>query len=240
MPIKTFKRKETKFRINQKQLDAIMPTLMEHMVLDKHNIGGKLYPIYNIYYDTPQNDVVRISASHPRYKEKLRLRCYKIPETDNDTVFIELKKKITGTVCKRRAVLTRKQCDDFLRAGIVDPMLSETDKQVLREITYYFTYRKVYPAVALSYERLALFDKNDPDLRVSFDSNIRARRDSLYFSDNHGNLLVPDGEYIMEVKHPGVMPFWLTHLLSSNQIFRTSFSKYGTDYNNYLQNQRRN
>lgn len=239
MPLMTFKRKETKYKISSEQFKSIMPVLMEHMKLDKHNNNGQLYSIYNIYYDTPNNDVIRLSTSHPKYKEKLRLRCYKIPRTSEDIVFIELKKKIAGTVNKRRAVLSRSDCERFLQYREIPEDANNLEKQVLREIAYYFSHMPVSPAVALSYDRLALFDKHDPDLRISFDSNIRARRDQLYFCDNHGELLLPEGYYIMEIKHPGVMPVWLTDLLCANKIYKQSFSKYGTEYKNYLLKQRR-
>lgn len=34
----------------------------------------------------------------------------------------------------------------------------------------------------------------------------------------------------MEIKIPGAAPMWLSHALSENGIFPTSFSKYGESY----------
>ena len=34
----------------------------------------------------------------------------------------------------------------------------------------------------------------------------------------------------MEIKQGGGMPFWLVNVLSENQIYPRSFSKYGTAY----------
>ena len=41
---------------------------------DEYCKDGKNYSIYNIYYDTDDNQVIRHSISKPYYKEKLRLR----------------------------------------------------------------------------------------------------------------------------------------------------------------------
>ena len=51
------------------------------------------------------SDAIRHSISKPYYKEKLRLRSYKLPTNTNDKVFLELKKKINGIVSKRRLSL---------------------------------------------------------------------------------------------------------------------------------------
>ena len=38
----------------------------------------------------------------------------------------------------------------------------------------------------------------------------------------------------MEIKIPGVMPLWLSHALSANKIYRTSFSKIGACYKQFI------
>lgn len=44
----------------------------------------------------------------------------------------------------------------------------------------------------------------------------------------------------MEIKIPGVMPLWLSRLLSNLTIRKQSFSKYGTYYREYMQDPARN
>ena len=38
----------------------------------------------------------------------------------------------------------------------------------------------------------------------------------------------------MELKTGGAIPLWMTELLTRNQIFHTSFSKYGSAYRQML------
>ncbi len=45
-----------------------------------------------------------------------------------------------------------------------------------------------------------------------------------------GKSILGEGLVLMEVKTSGAIPLWLTHTLTENRIFKTSFSKYGTAY----------
>lgn len=65
-----FKRYEKKYMLTQKQYDALMPALERQMDTDHY---GE-YTISNIYFDTPDFQLVRQSIEKPEYKEKLRLR----------------------------------------------------------------------------------------------------------------------------------------------------------------------
>ncbi len=102
MAIKSFKRYEKKYLLTGEQYEKLIPRLLEYMKMDDHCVNNS-YSIYNIYYDTDDNSVIRHSISKPYYKEKLRLRSYKIPQSPSDKVFLELKKKINKIVNKRRA-----------------------------------------------------------------------------------------------------------------------------------------
>ena len=49
-----------------------------------------------------------------------------------------------------------------------------------------------------------------------------------------GTPLLPPDTWLMEIKTPGAMPFWLCRLMSEAKIFPASYSKYGTFYTDYL------
>ncbi|MCR4943556.1 MAG: VTC domain-containing protein [Clostridium sp.] len=109
MAIKSFKRFEKKYILSREQYEELMLEVLKYMNEDKFCKNGKKYSIFNIYYDTENNDVIRHSIAKPYYKEKLRLRSYSIPKDLNDKVFLELKKKINGIVNKRRVVLCQEK-----------------------------------------------------------------------------------------------------------------------------------
>ena len=81
MAIKSFKRYEKKFLLNKEQYDNLIPILLEYMDYDEYCKDGRNYSIYNLYYDTENDDVIRHSIYKPYYKEKLRLRSYRVPKS---------------------------------------------------------------------------------------------------------------------------------------------------------------
>lgn len=241
MAIKSFKRYEKKFLLSKQQYDELIPILSEYMNPDKFCKDGKNYSIYNIYYDTKDNSVIRHSIDKPYYKEKLRLRSYYIPKSNDDTVFLELKKKINGIVNKRRVVLTLGEAYDFLEKGIKPKTNDYINNQVLNEIDYYLENNEIYPTVYIGYIRNAYFAKDNPDFRITFDSRITTRRDDLALEKGfYGEDLLGKNQYLMEVKILGAIPVWFTKILSDLKIYNTHFSKYGNEYMRYTQNINKN
>ncbi len=237
MAIKSFKRCEKKFLLNKEQYDALIPRLLEYMNLDEYCKSEKNYSIYNIYYDTDDNDVIRHSISKPYYKEKLRLRSYKIPEKPEDIVFLELKKKIKDVVNKRRAEMTLQEAYRFLELGERPVPKDYISKQVIDEVEYYLINNKVYPKVYISYSRKAFFGKEDSSFRLTFDSKIIARRNNLFLElGSFGYELLEKNKYLMELKISGAIPMWLVKIFSELSIYSTHFSKYGNEYMRYCLN----
>lgn len=232
--IKTFKRVELKYFLTSEQYSLLRIELDKRMDLDKFCRKNGSYMIYNLYFDTDHNDIIRQSLAKPYYKEKLRMRSYALLAGSDQHVFLELKKKIGGTVTKRRAVLPLTQANDFLESGII-PEGDYKDSQVLAEIAYFLKRNPAKPRVFISYERIAFFAKDNPELRISFDQNILARRSDVnLISGNYGQALVNDNRLLMEIKCDGTIPLWLSDLLSELKIYKTSFSKYGTEYQYFV------
>ena len=223
----TFKRYERKYILTKEQGDLLMQLLREKMKPDKYCKDGGFYTIYNIYYDTDNETVIRLSTSKPYYKEKMRLRTYSLTD-ENAPYFLEIKKKINKVVSKRRISLSREQGEFFNR----ELKLPEgIEGQKAEEINYYLSMYKLKPNVFLRYERYALFGIEDSSLRVTLDKNILARRDNLSFTlGDGGEYVLPPENYLMEIKFENAMPLWLCHVLSDMKIYSTSFSKYGKEY----------
>lgn len=194
MAIKSFKRYEKKYLLTGEQYEKLIPRLLEYMKMDDHCVNNS-YSIYNIYYDTDDNSVIRHSISKPYYKEKLRLRSYKIPQSPSDKVFLELKKKINKIVNKRRAIITLEEAYNFLEFGERPKCTDFITEQVINEIEYYLSHTKVNPTVYIGYNRIAFFGKEDKDFRLTIDSKIITRREDLFLESGcHGtDILKPNG-----------------------------------------------
>ena len=194
MAIKSFKRYEKKYLLTGEQYEKLIPRLLEYMKMDDHCVNNS-YSIYNIYYDTDDNSVIRHSISKPYYKEKLRLRSYKIPQSPSDKVFLELKKKINKIVNKRRAIITLEEAYNFLEFGERPKCTDFITEQVINEIEYYLSHTKVNLTVYIGYNRIAFFGKEDKDFRLTIDSKIITRREDLFLESGcHGtDILKPNG-----------------------------------------------
>ena len=205
-----------------------------HMTLDKHNKDHKPYTIANVYYDTPDDYLIRKSLSKPLYKEKLRLRAYGVPDTDTK-VFLEIKKKYNGLVNKRRTALKLSEAQDLLKTGKIADVREYMNSQVLNEIEYFLSHYNLLPKVYLAYDRIAYFEQGNPDLRISFDMNIRSRRYNVALEKgDYGETLLDGNTYLMEIKTSRAKPLWLTNMLTELGIQRQSFSKYGTEFKNTI------
>ena len=217
-----FSRYEKKYLMPEEIYLELRKRLAPYMEVDQYG----LHTICNIYYDTPDYELIRRSIDKPVYKEKLRLRSYGIPTMDS-TVFLEIKKKYRKVVNKRRIPLTLQQAYDYVEKGI----RPEQDSQILEEIDAFLKRYPLQRGVYLAYDRIALFQKTDPDFRVTFDHNIRSRQINMGLEmGDQGRTLLPETYYLMESKVMGATPLWFARILLDLKIYPVSFSKYGNIY----------
>lgn len=221
-----FKRVEKKYLLNEGQFEQLMRKLNDWMQIDDYG----LHTIRNVYFDTADQLLIRTSLEKPCYKEKFRIRCYGTPDESTQT-FLEIKKKYKGIVYKRRMAMPYIEAYRYLYEGITP----ELHSQIFREIDYLKTRYQLQPEMYLAYDRLALFGKEDPEFRVTFDQNIRSRKKNPCLLDDTDTIpLLADGYHLMEVKIAGAMPLWFATLLGEENIYLVSFSKYGNVYQNQV------
>lgn len=217
----TFKRQELKFLLTKGQKKVFLSEIGHLIEADEF----KEYPITNIYMDTLDSRLIRKSIEKPIYKEKMRVRSYGLA-CDKTQVFVELKKKFQGVVYKRRIKMPLGEAKEFIK--------SDCNKkgQIEDEITYFLTfYKDIKPAMYIAYKREAYKGIDNPELRVTFDDKIVWRNHDLSLSSEiYGKPLIHEEECLMEIKCGDSMPLWLTKALTTNSIYKTSFSKYGKAY----------
>ena len=220
-----FSRNEKKYIISQAQSDKLKLRLTEFMKPDKYST----YWVQNLFYDTENWDMIHTSMEKPYYKEKMRLRCYgSILETDR--VFLELKKKYSGTVYKRRVPLSP---SDVI-AMPIEEILLKNNSQISKELKYHIQRTGVAKKFYLSYYRNAFVCLNNSDLRLTIDTNIRYRLNNLNFvqSINYGTAL-DSNMFLLEIKTASNIPLWLTNLLGELGIYSTPFSKYAACFTHW-------
>lgn len=233
MAIEVFSRYEKKYMISKEVYKKFLNRLGDRVENDPNSKGEDFYSICNIYYDTLTDELIRKSIEKPVYKEKLRLRSYGTPEMD-EKVFLEIKKKYKGVVNKRRVVLSLENAYRFIEEKRIPDEIN-VNMQIAREIEYFLKMHEVQPKLYLSYSRKALFGVEDKELRITFDKNIKTRRNNLGLEKgDDGKFLIDENYMLMEIKAPLALPVWLCDLISELKIYPVSFSKYGTEYKNKI------
>ena len=227
----TFKRIEKKYLLSEAQQEALFQRIGAHLRLDEFGRSTVL----SLYLDTPDRRIIRNSIEAADYKEKLRLRSYGTARADS-TVFLELKKKFGGVVYKRRAAMTLTEAERYLRMGI-----KPFESQIMSELDWAMElYGRPKGAMLIACEREAWFDEAHPDLRLTFDRNIRCRENELRLDrGSAGTALLPKNTVLLEIKTAGAMPLWLADALDAEGILPGSFSKYGEAYLRTLEKKNR-
>ena len=138
-----FERQEKKYVLSSEHYDMIIPYIQANCIPDEYFESNVL----SIYFDTENSRIIRQSIDKPAYKEKLRLRAYEVPTSDS-TVYVEVKKKVSGVVYKRRIAIKYHEAVDYLEKNLPPPCQS----QITREIDYMKTfYGGLKPAMFISY-----------------------------------------------------------------------------------------
>ncbi len=217
---KSFKRHEIKYLITINQYINLMDYLSDKVEKDVVYKST----IYNVYYDTDNFELIRKSIEKPIYKEKLRIRSYNKPTLDS-SVYVELKKKYDHIVYKKREKIAYKY-------ALNNSFFECAETQIDKEIKYFNDfYGGLTPKMFLSYEREAYYFKTDKQIRITFDTNIKYRTENVNLLPSISDIkLLPNNFVLMELKVPFSIPYDLTKYLSSEKIFKTPFSKYGTAY----------
>lgn len=218
-----FRRVEKKYIINKEQYKKIKETILEYMVEDQY---GKS-TICNVYFDTDNYDLIRHSTDKPYYKDKVRLRSYNVPNEESK-VYLEIKKKCDGVVGKRRIEMKLKEFNEYLENP---ESLEVQNKQIKRELDYYFKYYNLKPKMYLSYIRRAYYQKDNNDFRLTFDNSILARDYNVKLeAGSEGTNILNPNYYAMEIKTLGAIPMWFVKVINEMGLKPQGFSKYGEAY----------
>ena len=177
-----FQRYEIKYQLDRRQQQAILAAMAPYMEPDEYSHSS----IRNLYLDTPDFRLIRRSLERPVYKEKLRVRSYRRAGLE-EPVFVELKKKYGSVVYKRRLAMPQREALDCIAGSASWP-----DTQIGGELAYAAGfYAALRPAVFLSYERDSYRGVEDEAFRVTFDTEIRYRQETLTLNSDPPGLPSP-------------------------------------------------
>lgn len=217
--MQNFNRTEKKYLLTKDQYVTLLNQLKVHIepdVFEKSRVSS-------LYYDNDKFELIRRSIEKPQYKEKFRVRCYGCVSKD-DYVFVEIKKKMNGIVYKRRTQAIYQELMDNIKT------CEYKDKQIGDEIKYALDYYNgLKPAIYVGCTRTSYVAKDDHELRITFDEDLKYRIDKLSLQESNNDKELTD-KVIMEIKALNAYPLWLTSILSELSLFPRGFSKVGTAF----------
>lgn len=213
-----FERQEKKYLLTDAQREAFLQRIRPYVEEDEHGA----YTLTNLYFDDASFSNIRRSMEKPVFKEKMRLRGYGTPAPE-DTVYWELKKKYKKVGYKRRIETTPCAMAAYLKGKGTLP-----DSQSARELDYFLRSKQLRPRIYIAYDRVAYYAKEDREIRITFDENLRYRWHDLDLTaGDHDCKVYPIPGHLMELKVWHRIPHWLVDILTDLKIYPVSFSKYG-------------
>lgn len=229
MAIEIFSRREQKYLITRSQYAQLAKYLMNYMRFDKYGQDG-MYHVSSLYFDNPNQDIYFETKNKMKYRQKLRLRVYN--EVDQNTkAFFEIKQKHDNVVNKRRLLMPLKEAYRYLNEGSPDNLeqFETSNFQVLKEIDYFIRFYHLQPEMIVSYRRHAFHGLDDPELRVTFDLDLKCRNTDLSLENGlYGENFIDEDLVILEVKVNNSVPLWLARYLQQLECEQRSASKFCT------------
>ena len=222
--VRSFNRYELKYLVEHARARAFLDDLAGYCRPDPHSDAEHGYPVYSLYWDSPDLDCFWEKIDGQKYRRKLRLRRYA-----GDGVFVEIKQRIDRTVQKRRMRMDVEEAARVFTAGGVDPAAEYgIDDPVGQEALFLAHMLDLRPTMAVLYRRLAYFGNYDAELRITLDSRVQydARALDIRAPFETGKYALSPGTCVLEIKYNDCVPIWLTRLVARHELEVVRYSKY--------------
>ncbi|TFF90916.1 MAG: polyphosphate polymerase domain-containing protein [Promethearchaeota archaeon] len=235
MQQKYFNRFEIKYQLSMIQKDKIMRHIQPFMQLDSHVKNNHHYEVRSVYFDSPFKRSFLEKRDGIKTRIKLRIRYYPDAQTsDDELVFIELKKKINENVSKTRVLAPFKDAFKIIDNSTPEAKnfyekASKEDKSNLEEVWYLYNRYHLEPVCVVCYYREPYMDKLENRFRITFDTEIMVRDHHFDLHDGTGDkYVVPLNICVMEVKFSSFIPNWAIKILQRNNVIQQKTSKFAS------------
>jgi SPX domain protein involved in polyphosphate accumulation len=228
--VESFVRREYKYYVPSWQIAALRQRLLRYMDYDEFclEMPERQYHVRSIYLDTPHYVFFDEKSAGLRNRKKLRIRSYN-DRTPDSRAFLEIKRRIDDSILKERAAIPFEEAERLLEGVPFSSNGSATTAQAALNRFVYFTHSlNLSPSVLVTYEREAFFGKDNPEVRVTFDMNVRSYpRPTLAELFREADLKTfCDPNFILEIKFYERMPYWARQVVRDFHLNRESISKY--------------
>lgn len=234
-------RHEGKYIIPRSMLPAIREFIRPFCESDPHCKGNPpRYVITTLQLDDAQLSLHHAKANEAVARFKLRVRTY--GEPGNSPVFMEIKRKIGGTIVKSRTAVPFDAWGEHL---MTEKMVSLDFKSSKEEVGFLEFRRLVQeigarPVILVRYVRESYFGKYDRYARVTMDSKLEYQPTQSWDSWGRGGRWIPMDSslvqnkkenfsgIVLELKTLSDAPQWMIDLVMEFGLERTGNCKYST------------
>ena len=220
----TTTRFERKYRCTYPQYHALKYALRPYLIQDLYTQRSSTsrYLVRSIYYDTFDYQIFLEKVGGHSSRAKYRIRTYGDSLAASPDIRVEIK--------LRQANLTQK-FGSFIRIADYQHFLSRRhwpnpDDPVLQEFARNTHLKNLVPKVLVEYEREGYTTRDGQEIRITFDHALRTAAARTLFPDQvfwHDHL---EPKVVLEVKHQGILPGWLTDLIRRHGLKIVANSKY--------------
>jgi hypothetical protein len=191
--------------------------------------------VRSIYFDNLQKDAIYTKIEGLKDRKKLRIRTYNKAEEDS-IIFLEIKRKLADRISKDRARIWHRHLEEMMDTKEFEPYMVANDHiEVDSASRFFFNLIKyqMNPVNLIVYEREPYHGIFNPDLRITFDKNIRSKiypqMSELYEEDD---FVFPwKSHFILEIKYSQPpMASWLKQIILNFELKNSALSKYVEGY----------
>ncbi len=219
------KRIEYKYLIDETKAKSITRAIRPFTKYDPFSLlkPDNSYPVYSLYFDSRQRQFFYDKRDGLISRLKIRLRTYSDDTKNPQSIFLEFKKKFGEVSIKERVKISSFQYQRLISANPCQiPGRTDAVSTTFNVLSDAFG---LVPTLKIVFDREALFDRTDKNIRVNFDRNITAHTAQDLFSESYG-LKILRHHLVMEIKFANTIPNWLHRIITGFQLQRDSFSKY--------------
>lgn len=232
-------RQEAKYIIPPALVPDIREFIRPFCEPDPHSNGEPpAYTVVTLQLDTPDLALHYAKENEALNRFKLRVRTYGEPGTN--AVFMEIKRKIRGTVVKSRTMVAFEEWNERL---LFDPVVrlrfrSSKEEHGFLEFRRLVQETGARPVVLVRYERESYFGRIDHYARVSFDRRLAYQPTRSWDSWGRGGRWFPMDSsvalhkqqpfsgLVLELKTLNEVPHWMVDLVVTFALERTGNCKY--------------
>jgi SPX domain protein involved in polyphosphate accumulation len=231
---------EIKCFIKENMVDQVREMAHPYVKVDPFAEGRQYsqYTVKSLYFDTEALDFYFEKIDGLKIRKKLRIRTYN-EGLENNTGFLEIKRRYVNNILKERYKMPVQQIEDFIESPekqSIDYNDSTNGNAALSKFIYNLEKQKLVPKILIVYEREPYIAINNESIRLTMDFNIRAKINAHICDLYSKSTLKPvyQDKCILEFKYDDFMPLWMRKILSELKVSPQPISKYCSGIDSHL------